>query len=291
METSVSTISTGRDVRKRRSPEFLRRILLILSVALCLGSTSAWANSVIVNTSISLTGLGLQISPASGTLIISQPVPTSTFAQAQDSTGGSASQSDPASSSASTGLADASGTASAVVNLTGTATANINLPDNFSGQASSTGQATLGIDPTFSMFGSFEISSAGGSPSPVNVTFSAPLAVDQFLQTSGAGVSASSEAIFSLLLPDLSSSPILFYDNLLTIGPSQTLSNLVSPTLTTTQSLLSDTPYTFIAALDAESSGASVPEPSSLPCVLAALGLSAVLGRRLTRKPRPDGRA
>jgi hypothetical protein len=294
METSFCTTTTWRaGLRKTVPTEFLRRILLILSVAMCVGSSAAWADSVTVNTSISLTGLGLQISPDSGTLVfLSSPVPTTTFAQALDSTGGSASQSDPTSSSATTGLADASGTASATA-LTGTATANINLPDFFIGQASSTGQANLGQDPTFTMFGVFQINSAGGTPSSVNVTFSAPLAIDQFLQTSGFGQFASSEAIFTLMSPDINSgSPILAYDNLLTIGPGQTLSNVTSPTLTTTQSLLSDTPYNFTASLDAESSGVSdVPEPSSLPLVLIAVGFSAVLGRRLTRKPRPDGRA
>jgi hypothetical protein len=159
-------------------------------------------------------------------------------------------------------------------------TANITLPDNFNGFANSSGDATLS--------GSFEITGVTG---PVNITLSTALAITQSLQTSGSGVSASSEAIFTLLLPDVDPvNPQLVYDNLLTIGPAQTLISPASPTLTTSLSLQGDTPYSFVASLDAESSGISVPEPSSLCLALSVLGLAALLSRGLTKKPRPDDR-
>jgi hypothetical protein len=247
---------------------------LFLTVTVCLGPTAAWADAV-VSTSLSLTNL--QIIPNSGTLILS-PVSVSAFAQALDSLGGF-SQSDDNPANAATTVASASGEASAAA-LTGSVTANVNLPGNFDGFANSEGQALLS--------GTFEIT---GTTSPVNVTFNALLSINQFLQTTGGGQSASSETIFTLLLPDLSPDPILFFDNPLAIGPDQALSYGDSPTLTTSMTLDPNTPYSFVASLDGEVPNAVniTPEPSSLGLALTLVGLLAVFGR-LTRKPRPDGR-
>jgi hypothetical protein len=59
-------------------------------------------------------------------------------------------------------------------------------------------------------------------------------------------------------------------------------------------SLLPDTSYSFLAALDAESNGVSTPEPVSFALLLTAFGLSALPGRRAWRmrlhrdtEPRP----
>jgi hypothetical protein len=248
----------------------------------CLGPTVAWAD-VLVNTQLNLTEL--QISPTTGTLEILSPVTAFTFAQALDSLGGFDAQSNSVNDSATsvnaaTTLASASGAASAPA-LTGSVTANVSLPDNFNGFGNSAGQSSLS--------GRFEIT---GATNPVNVTFNAFLSISQFMQTTGAGQSATSETIFTLLLPDLSPNPVLGYDNPLAIGPDQVMSydaSPTSPTLTTSMSLQPNTPYSFYAELDAESNGVSTPEPSSVGLVLTAVGLLAVLGR-LTRKPRPDGR-
>ena len=137
--------------------------------------------------------------------------------------------------------------------------------------------------------GMFEIT---GGTNPVDVTFNALLFVNQFLQTSGGGQAASSETIFTLSLIGLSPDPLLFFDNPLAIGPNDTLSYSANPTLTASLSLLPDTPYSFIASLDAEANGVNVnvvPEPSSLGLTSAFVALLAVLGR-LTTKPRADGR-
>jgi hypothetical protein len=251
-----------------------------LCVTVCLVPTVAWAD-VIVNTSLGLTEL--QIAPSTGTLDILSPVTALTFAQALDSLGGSDAQTNSVdnaatSANAATSLANASGAASAPA-LTGSVAANVNLPGNFDGFANSTGQSSLS--------GKFEIT---GTNNPVDVTFNAFLSVNQFLQTTGAGQSASSEIIFTLLLPDLGPNPVLALDNPLAIGPDQVLSYGASPTLTTSMSLQPNTPYSFVASLDAESNGVSVtPEPSSLALAFTLVGILAVLGR-LTTKPRPDGR-
>jgi hypothetical protein len=252
---------------------------LFLSVAVFLGPTAARAD-VIVNTQLDLTAL--QIAPTTGTLDILSPLTALTFAQALDSLGGSDAQSNSVndsatSANAATTLANAKGTASAP-DLKGSVAANVNLPANFDGFANSTGQSSLS--------GTFEITGATG---PVNVTFNAFLSINQFLETTGAGQSATSETIFTLLLPDLSQNPILAFDNPLAIGPGQVLSYSNSPTLTTSMSLQPNTRYSFVASLDAESNGVSItPEPSSLGLALTLAGLLAVLGR-LT-KPRFDGR-
>jgi hypothetical protein len=243
---------------------------LFLALMAGLASTAAWGD-VVVNTQLDLTAL--QIVPATGIVTFS-PVTATAFAQALDSTGGFSQSSDnPA--NAATGFADASGAGSA---LTGSVTANINLPE-LDGFANSVGQALLS--------GTFEIT---GATDPVQVTFNALLAINQFLKTTGGGQLASSETIFTLLLPDISSDPILFFDNPLSIGPNDTLSQSDNQTLTTSMLLQPDTPYTFFASLDAESNGVNVtPEPSSLGLALTLVGLLAVLGR-LTKKTCPDRR-
>jgi hypothetical protein len=240
----------------------------------CLGTTVAWAD-VIVNTKLGLTEL--QIVPTTGTLEILSPVTAFTFAQALDSLGGSDAQSNSVqdsgtSANAATTLASASGAASATA-LTGNVTANVNLPDNFDGFANSAGQSSLS--------GMFEINST--TTNPVSVTFNAFLSVSQFMQTTGAGQSATSETIFTLLLPDLSPNPALGFDNPLAIGPDDVLSYDASPTLTTSMSLQPNTPYSFYAELDAESNGVSgVPEPSSVWLLFTAFGLAVVLGHKKT---------
>jgi hypothetical protein len=252
-----------------------------LFVAVCLGTTAAWAD-VIVNTQLGLTEL--QIAPSTGTLEILSPVTAFTFAQALDSLGGSDAQSNSVqdsatSANAATTLASASGAASATA-LTGNVTANVNLPANFDGFANSAGQSSLS--------GMFEINSA--TTNPINVTFNAFLSVSQFLQTTGAGESATSETIFTLLLPDFGQNPVLGFDNPLAIGPDDVMSYDTSPTLTTSMSLKPNTSYSFHAELDAESNGVSVvPEPSPVWLLFTAFGLATALGQ-LTRTPRPDRR-
>jgi hypothetical protein len=132
--------------------------------------------------------------------------------------------------------------------------------------------------------GLFEIVSP--STTTVNVTFTATLSGDQTLTTDADGEFATSEIVFSLLLPDISGTPIIFIDSPLCIGtppgstclassPS-TLNSPYSNILTSTVQLNTNTDYTLIAEADAESSGFNVPEPSSI--FLTAWVSFAVLG-------------
>jgi len=230
---------------------------------------------VIVSSSINLTGLS--ISPASGSVSIISPFAASAFAQAQDSLGGFANQfntvNDTATSaSAATSLASGSAAAS-VPGLTASAASGVNI-SHVTASASGSGNGGPG-----SLAGLSEIT---GTTGMVNVTLSAPLTGNQSLTTNDGGQTASSEIIFSLLLPDIdSSNPELFYDNPLTIGPNSTLVSPLSTTLTTSVSLMANTQYTLIVDVDAESSGLNiVPEPSLF--VITALGLIglSVLRRR-----------
>jgi hypothetical protein len=242
-----------------------------ISIVLGIVSAPAWASAV-VNASLNLTSF--QILPAAGTAIILPGTSVLVFAQAQDSLGGfdqhfNTATDASASTSASTALANASATASALP-LSGLVTANLNVPD-INAFASSEGQDTLS--------GTFEIT---GLTSSVNVTFNAYLLVSQFLMTNADGQSASSEAIFTLTVPNVQSSPVLSFVNPLTIGTNQTISYTASPILTNSLIVPPNTPESFTLFLDMESSGVSmVPEPSSL--LLTAAGVLALVGRRFRR--------
>jgi hypothetical protein len=249
-----------------------RRFLVLLAAI----SAPAWATAV-VNTSLDLTSF--QILPASGTLNILSPVTAFVFAQALDSTGASDqntnSVNDAATSvSALTSLANATATASALT-LTGSVTANGNVPNGLTAFSTSEGEALLS--------GMFEITGVTG---PVSVNIIAALSINQLVMTSGNGQAAASETTLTLTLPDISSSPILSFDNPLSIGAGGSMNSVASPTLTTTVVLPSNTPLSFDLALDGEyPNGVNiVPEPSSL--LLTAAGVLAVIGRRLRPKHR-----
>ena len=223
---------------------------------------------VIVNTSLSLTGLS--ITPASGSVQLQTPFSASAFAQTQDNLGGSGQQFNTVSgratsASASTSLTSATATAS-VSGLSASASGSVNIPE-----ISAFGAATANGGPG-SLMGSFEIVGTSGS---VSVDFAASLTGSQSLFANGGGESAKSEIVFSLLLPAVSSSPLLFYDNPLSMGPDMSLISPYSNTLTDSVMLQANTPYLLIGNVDSESSGFSIiPEPSL--AVLTALALCAL---------------
>jgi hypothetical protein len=244
----------------------MRRTLgfVVFTLAWMLPSTSARAD-VMVSTSLDLTAF--QVVPTVGTFVTLSPFTASANAFAQDDVSGPDSQftqvndaSTPA--SATTAFAAASASASALT-LTASSASSVNIPGVMPFFASSTGQGGLGGD--FGGTGLFEIlDTSNPTPSPVDVTFSATLSGMQSLNTDGSGVFATSEIIFNLLLPDLGAVPISL-DNPLSIGPSSSLDSPYSNTLMGTVSMLTNTDYTLIAEVDAESSGLnSVPEPSFL---------------------------
>ena len=265
---------------------------LALGALLCIGPSAVWAG-VIVNSSISLESL--TATPSSGASGLSTAFGVTAFAQAGDSItagfpatafdleAGTAAIAGPVASSlaAAFGIADPS-------SWTGTASSSISIP-NITASASSVGQSQLGLG------GDYIVITGGTGPSdtsPVDVTFSATLTGTQTLATPTAGVYASSEIDFQLLLlnapsnqpcppqPAFSSGPpcpVLYFDSPLSIGPDQFLSSPYSATLTSAPVPLQlNTQYFIVAALDSESSGVNaVPEPSCL--LLVALGTPAFL--------------
>jgi hypothetical protein len=224
----------------------------------------------------------LQILPSAGSVEFLPGFFASVFAQAQDSLGGSDQQFNSVpdgatSASAMTSLANASGTA-LFPQLNASSASGVDIP-NITAFASSAANG----GPFGSLFGQFEIM---GAPGPVSVQFTALLNYSQLVLTTGAGVSASSEVIFNLLLPDVSDSPILFLDNPLSIGPNAFQLAAATPTRSNSVTLQPGTPYTLILGTDAESSGVStVPEPSTAPLLSTGLVLCVLLtGRKCRRK-------
>jgi hypothetical protein len=247
------------------------RLFCVMAVV----SAPAWAD-VTVNTSLDSF---LQIDPAAGTVNYLYSPTGSTFAQALDTLGGfdqnfGGGICGTAPTVASTTLANASGGVS-LSTLEACTTANVNLHD-INAFASSVGQATLS--------GVFYISGVTG---PVSVTFNGVLTDNQFLEATPAGLFGSSESIYTLTLPDIQFDPILWFDNLLTIGPGQTSAYAVSPTLTTTLLLQPNTDYSFVVAADAESFGVdSTPEPSSIALLITVVCGAGFSLRRVLTRPR-----
>jgi hypothetical protein len=254
-------------------------LLLIAAFVFSLNPTAVRAD-VVVSSSLDLSQL--QIVPTEGTVEFLSPWTAQVFVQAQDSLGGldqhfNSVNDSATSASASTALANASGAAS-FQSLGASAASGVNIPDISANASSSSNGSFPG-----SLSGTFEIVGATG---PVTVVFKAPLMVNQFLSANGAGISASSEVIFNLLSPDINGgSPLLFFDNPLSIGPNDSISFAASPMLTDSVTLQPNTPYFLIAEVDAESSGLSaVPEPSFL--LLIALGLSVLLAAHTAGRSR-----
>ncbi|MBV9154819.1 MAG: PEP-CTERM sorting domain-containing protein [Acidobacteriaceae bacterium] len=229
----------------------------------------------IVDNSLSLTGL--QITPASGSVQLQSGFAASAFAEAKDSLGGFSQQfttvdDGATSASAATTLAHANAAAS-VPGLTASTSGGVNIPE-INAFAESTANGGPG-----SLIGSFEIVGTSG---PVSVQLAAPLMGSQSLLTTGGGRFATSEIFFSLLLPSVSSSPLLFYDNPLRIGPNSKLNFTYSNTLTASVTLQADTPYLLIAEVDPDSSALNgTPEPSLF--ALTALGLCVLFVARRRR--------
>jgi hypothetical protein len=253
-----------------------------LLVGIGLAFAPAARASVVVQSSLSLNTL--QIVSSFGVVEILSPFSASAYVTGEDSSSGfgtcpqqSQVNDGPTSISCASAFANAAGSASSTgdlaSSLAASASSGIGIP-NTTASASSTGQGGLGGD--FGGTGLFEIlDSTNPTPSNVNVTFTAGLSGSQLLMTDAYGVSATSEIIFNLSLPDIGTTA-LFYDNPLSIGPSSSLNSPYSASPTDTVQLQTNTEYTLIVEADAESSGLnSTPEPSSI--FLTALGLFAAL--------------
>lgn len=108
----------------------------------------------------------------------------------------------------------------------------------------------------------------GGSGS-VSTTFTIDLGGMLGVSTDVYGQSAQAEAVFTL---QLNGNPVLFNDQLISIGPSASQSQGITPSFTDTTTLQYNTVYQILAEGDTETSVLNVPEPG-----VAALAVGMLL--------------
>ena len=247
-----------------------RQLAFLLFAALGLLTPRCVYATAIANSTISFSNL--QIAPSAGTVIFFDDWSAEAFAQAQNSLGGSASQFDSSSggiASANAAIIFASGEGNAsAINLTGTAMSSANIPGAQDAQASSVGRGTL--------FNFFVITDGTGD---VDVNFSVDLTGNLNVFTDASGQLAQTETIFAL---ELDGTPILFRDDLFSIGPSAFASMPFSQTLSDTRTLQFDTFYFILAEADSESQAINIPEPSTVTLMLAGLITLVSFTRRKT---------
>jgi|GEM_PF-1592447 len=213
---------------------------------------------------------GVTIAPGSGSVEYLTAVQSSAYAQA-----GANAQYDSIDPSTATttdvpvpgGLATGAGMAS-VSSSSGLSSATGFIPGSTAGFDTSAGRASIN--------GEFEIIGASGA---VSVTFSTVISGGLNLSSDSYGVSGQGESDFAL---SVDGNPVLFYDQILTIGPDQTQSEPISEALTASMTLTADTPYSFVAEADAEtdvvnSNALAVPEPAEVSLVVACLAMLAFI--------------
>ncbi len=233
-----------------------------------------------------LSFFGLQISPASGTLELLSPWELETFAQAQNSLGELSdefvSATGPAAiqANAQVTYAEGQGRAAALgdppdLDVTADAASEANIPAATTAQAASLGRGAF--------FNFFQIT---GGVGPVQVDFSGQLTGMLQVMTDQFGQLAETETIFAL---EVDGFPVLFFQDLLSIGPNDADSRPVSETLFGSLTLAFDTPYFLFAEADSESQAINVAEPGTLALLLPGLGLLAMRGVKKSAHARRRG--
>lgn len=238
---------------------------------------SAWATAI-ANSALAFSNL--QISPVSGTLLF--PWELSTFSEARNSLGeldqDFAADSSPSAVSVDSTVtwADGHGEASAAngppdLDVTGAAGSSVNIPGSITGEAESLGRGTL--------VNAFMITGGAGA---VEVDFSVDL-VDVLLHvlTDQNGVFAETEVIFNL---QLDGEPLLFFNDMLSVGPNSDITSTLNQHLTATKTLAFDVPYSLILEIDSESRAFNIPEPSTPVLLLTGIGLLAGFRHKRRRK-------
>ncbi len=247
--------------------------LLLLAISLLLApALLASSNS---SSSISLTSL--TITPTSGTVVFTDPWTSEAYAQAQNSFGGFDQDYNSGLGSKVTANAwvqFAAGRALAdPVNLVLKAQSVVNIPQEPIGFVAASSQGTSDIyNSTFMIT---------GGTGQVNVNFDALFKYMQSVMTNINGINATSEVIFSLLV---NGTPVLFYDSPLAVGSNASMQiPLTSQELKNSMTLDFDEDYTIYIEMDAESSGQSMPEPSTIALLIGGPAL-AFARRRIMAK-------
>jgi len=248
---------------------------LFLSAACCFlpraARAQAFASSILQFSNVTIT-------PDSGTVqFLGPPWTANAFAQAQNSLGGSDSNSasslgGAANASAAVTYASANGNANAAT-LAGTGISTVNITVPFV-QASSVGRGSL--------TNSFVVNGGTGT---VNVTFDVDISGTLGVFTGVFGEMADTETIFSwdLVGPGIPT-PILFRQDFLHIdGPNQTASTSFTTHLSTVIALDFGTTYEATITADSESLGiTSVPEVSpAFACLIGMVVMAGLLRRSI----------
>lgn len=250
----------------------------LVFVAACLLGVPLQAGAMAIANS-TLDYKNLTITPSAGTLSLDGAWVLEALAHADNSIEvpnddfSSSISPDTVTASAAVTWASANGTASAsdppALVVTGSAMSDVNIPGCGPAAAFSNSRGTL--------FNSFTISGTGS----VAVVFSTDISGLLHAMTDACGVFATTETIFHL---DVDGTPVLFSDQILSIGPndSQTLS--FSTTLTNNADpLMLDAGVSHILILeaDSESSGqVQVPEPPAGLLLISGLGALGAERRR-----------
>ena len=239
-------------------PLFLLAISLLLAPPLLAESDSS--------SSISLTSL--TITPASGSVVFTDPWSAEVFAQAQNSLGGfnqnfNSSIGSQVQTNAFVQFATGQALADPV-NLVLSAGSTVNIPTIPIGFVSASSQGTADLFNS-----SFMITGGTGQ---VNVTFNAMLNSLQTLFTDVHGISATSEVIFTLAI---NGQVVLFRDSPLMIG-SNMFAQLPFNGSVGPNSMMLDygVPYTIFLELDSETGGQSMPEPSTIALLIGGPALA-----------------
>jgi hypothetical protein len=264
----ASSVASSAALNARRVITYVTPLVLVLAVAMFF-VLPVWAES---DSSSSISVTSVTITPASGTVVFTDPWSSQVFAQAQNSLGGfnqnfnSSNMSQIVSTNAmvqfATGQALADPT-NLLMNTTN-AMSTVNIPTVPLGFLAASSQGTADIfNSTFMVT---------GGTGQVNVTFNAMLNSLQSLFTDIHGISATSEVIFTLAI---NGNTVLFRDSPLAIGPNMTLvlpfSGMVGPN---SMMLNYNQDYTLFMELDAESSGQSMPEPSTIALLVSGPALA-----------------